>query len=811
MRKAGDHKKIIIIVAFIVLFLVLPLENIFAYSTEVDKMIADLNTTRAALVGSLNRNGITDEQKENINKEIQNIDKKLSDPESLQKQVDADRAALAKSSSSVSAESGCSLWHFSPGSCLLEMINWSFALTSGAVSSVFLVIGGKILDISVYMSIDMMKSLLEMQGVVYVWTIARDLANMILIFILLYAAFNVIIDRSTGGDPKKLITAVIIVALMVNFSGFFVRAIVDVSNVLSYEFYKVLSNGSEGLRGWGVGGNFLSKLEAGKLIKASTDMNIESYGNATQNMSLMTILGNFIFGTLFSIFAAFILIYIAILFIIRTITIVGLFMISPLVVLAYAVPGQKNKFYSFTKTLLDQAIFGPVMLFMLYAILKIMEKGIPSIPEDYAGLPGALYGGSLTSIVFYLIIFGLLIKSISLAKELGAVGADLAKSYAGKATGAMVGLGGAAVGYSLKKSPIATKMRSGYNRLYNSNNMFGRTTRAISRSSTGQAIGGFARSPLTKSLSAFGKRNPIDMKTAETWSKFYDNSKNKYESQIEERTFGKDGAKFNDEQVLMNFLGMNSTEREYAYEKMSEKQRGLIEHTLNNSNNNSVKEDVIKSLLKAEKLDDATINTISDPEAQNSAKEKAKEKRETINEKLNTVLGEENVRGVRSDITKFKTKLSGKDKGEITKVIRTNEIKYRSGDGKNLAKQIISANASGTLIEEEPITVNNLRDKDNSPTNRDENIASIRSISNDDIVSLFEENPNDFVNSNIIPFITAKQLKALAGSPAMDKAKGDKIIQKIEEYDNETYPPRSNNDKNIKNVMKFIEKNQDLF
>jgi hypothetical protein len=68
------------------------------------------------------------------------------------------------------------------------------------------------------------------------WTTARDLANMAFLFILLFIAFQIMFSVDTANTMSTL-AAVIVVALLVNFSFFFTRLVIDAGNILSIEFY----------------------------------------------------------------------------------------------------------------------------------------------------------------------------------------------------------------------------------------------------------------------------------------------------------------------------------------------------------------------------------------------------------------------------------------------------------------------------------------------------------------------------------------------------------------------------------------------
>lgn len=68
------------------------------------------------------------------------------------------------------------------------------------------------------------------------WKITRDLANIAFIFILLYTAIGTILNLH-GVDWKKTLARVIIIALLINFSLFAAKIVIDAGNILARVFY----------------------------------------------------------------------------------------------------------------------------------------------------------------------------------------------------------------------------------------------------------------------------------------------------------------------------------------------------------------------------------------------------------------------------------------------------------------------------------------------------------------------------------------------------------------------------------------------
>ena len=72
------------------------------------------------------------------------------------------------------------------------------------------------------------------------WVVVRDLSNIFFILILLYIAIKVILGMG-GHDVKKMIVQVIVMALLINFSMFFTKVVIDTSNILALVFYNKIN------------------------------------------------------------------------------------------------------------------------------------------------------------------------------------------------------------------------------------------------------------------------------------------------------------------------------------------------------------------------------------------------------------------------------------------------------------------------------------------------------------------------------------------------------------------------------------------
>src|SRR3989344_4045734 len=135
---------------------------------------------------------------------------------------------------------GCtSLTSISLSACIAQVtyIVWS-------VSALIARLAAHILDFFIYYATN--SSSYKNDFVEQAWGAVRDVANIFFIIALLYVALKTILGLNVT-DNKKLISAVILVALIINFSLFATKVVIDASNILAKVFYNnITSVGPDG-------------------------------------------------------------------------------------------------------------------------------------------------------------------------------------------------------------------------------------------------------------------------------------------------------------------------------------------------------------------------------------------------------------------------------------------------------------------------------------------------------------------------------------------------------------------------------------
>ena len=229
--------------------------------------------------------------------------------------------------------------------------------------------------------------------------------------------------RKSGTDTKKLLTYLIVVATLLNFSLFFTKAVIDISNTITITFYnKMITPGSPIT---GVSGAFMEQLGLSSVYKTGQseggDTNLSRGKFIEAPWGTIFVAG--IFGSVFILVAAFVFASLAVLFIIRYIIFIILLMLSPLAFMAMALP-QDDYSKRWWDQLWKQAIFAPACFMLLYAVLKILE-GLDLGTKD---ISEAFSGGAVDGAFNFIIVIGFMIAVLLLAQEIGAKGAKKAWS-----------------------------------------------------------------------------------------------------------------------------------------------------------------------------------------------------------------------------------------------------------------------------------------------------------------------------------------------------------------------------------------------
>lgn len=332
---------------------------------------------------------------------------------------------------------------------LLQSVG-AFFITLGAF---VMWVGGILLNYAIQFGIIDFANFANISGIATAWGVLRDVTNMAFIFIFLAIGISTIVGIQ-GYSVGRLLPKLLIVAVLVNFSLFATKAVIDVAHTFAGAILNqsgVVENQCEEVNEagvancaltHGVSAAFVEQFGFVNFFGASAEVALgagqeqqgvyssifsgDSWGEAWA--AVLFGLFSFIFMTL----AGFIFLGGAVILIMRIVTLL-LLMISAAPAFAAAIlPGTKKYFDQWLNTLLKEAFFAPILL-LLFAISLLFlntARNTPGIaPSDDASFAEIFIGGGIDSVSLIMILIiglGFLFMSLKIAKDLGATGAGTA-------------------------------------------------------------------------------------------------------------------------------------------------------------------------------------------------------------------------------------------------------------------------------------------------------------------------------------------------------------------------------------------------
>lgn len=277
------------------------------------------------------------------------------------------------------------------------------------------------------------------------WAVVRDLMNFMFIFGLIYIGFRFILNADDS-QAKNNLVMLILAALLVNFSLFFAKAVVDISHLAAQQLQAPIETVS-GDTDISYGNALLNSLQITSILS-------DDVIDGKDDVPFMWIIGVTILSGVLILVAAFTLAALGIMLFTRFIYLTFLLIFSPVMFLGWVFPGLQGWSKSWLNTFISQALLAPALLLCLYISLSMIAligqiNGVGD--EPLTSLHGAPAEDSTTivgnaaknAVPFFILGIGFFIGSLIAAKKMGAVGASTAisvgKKIGNKARGYAVG------------------------------------------------------------------------------------------------------------------------------------------------------------------------------------------------------------------------------------------------------------------------------------------------------------------------------------------------------------------------------------
>lgn len=285
------------------------------------------------------------------------------------------------------------------------------------------------------------------------WALIRDISNVAFIFTLLYLAIKHIL----GDSARRAIPTLILVALLLNFSLFFTKVVIDAGNILARAFYNsiVIENDQQSAGYKSITYGLVDKINPQKLLttamfQQNTGM-IGEYnaslgefeGETTPDLSgntgtifavllLVTVVHGFLIVTFLSV---------CLVFIGRVIGLWFAMIFSPIAFITLAVPNlggalKQLSFDAWINNVLKLSFVAPIFIFFIYLTISFLTFW--STSEVSLGGSNGFVGFMEVFIPFVFIVVLLNLAKKTAGDMAGDFGSKV-KEYVGKGAGIIAG------------------------------------------------------------------------------------------------------------------------------------------------------------------------------------------------------------------------------------------------------------------------------------------------------------------------------------------------------------------------------------
>ena len=257
---------------------------------------------------------------------------------------------------------------------------WAAALLNYAINNFVINFGGLIIGSGLGAAIDQM------------WSVVRDFFNIIFIFSIIYIGFKMILGSDNSGSRRALVY-LIIAALLVNFSLFISKFVVDFSNILAGEvavaafpaFQNAGGNAQAGLVD--VGTNFFNMMQIPTTARVQNGV-----------INGQTAEWGYIFGiAVVYIVAIFAFASGAIMLIIRYAVLSVYMVLSPFMFIGWVLPQYSGLMRQYWSGFLGKAFFAPAYIVLLYFSGAVIQASFGAPGASGQGIGQSLTGNNIAS------------------------------------------------------------------------------------------------------------------------------------------------------------------------------------------------------------------------------------------------------------------------------------------------------------------------------------------------------------------------------------------------------------------------------
>lgn len=266
------------------------------------------------------------------------------------------------------------------------------------------------------------------------WENVRDIFNLTFIFGLVYIGFKIILD-SDDSRTRQWLIHLILAALLVNFSLYITKFIVDISNITATQ---IIINGFETTpnKTADISGYFMDMLGI-KSVMTSADGGLAEEFTKGENSAW-----GYIFGTaILFIISTYVFAVGGIMLIIRYVSLILYMVLSPLMFIGWVFPQMDEYTRKYWKGFLGRAFFAPVYIILVYFAALVVDafyvqanNTSPDFKLLFVGKGADIMGGGAnstfaTTLPPFILACMFLVGAVVVGNKLSADGAGTAINF----------------------------------------------------------------------------------------------------------------------------------------------------------------------------------------------------------------------------------------------------------------------------------------------------------------------------------------------------------------------------------------------
>lgn len=315
------------------------------------------------------------------------------------------------------------------------IVSWILYIPAFVAGKISLVIIGLLVQVAKF------NKIINVDAVNTAWLTMRDICNMFFVVILLIMSFGTVLGLEKW-NYKKLLSQLIIAAIMVNFSKMICGLLIDAGQVVMITFVDAFADSAPSVLANATGLSTLFSLT-------------RDAGYEISNLAL----GGTILLNMFFVLTSFVVILaIFLILVIRVGMLWFLVALSPIAWVGSLLPATSSYASEWWTNFTKWIMIGPILAFFLWFSLLIFQTG--GISKSFPNVPATNEKGSVTATLSqlsespntlnYAFSIVLLLMSLTFAQKLGGKAAGVAVGWAKKAEMGKLLLGATGVTGSFK-------------------------------------------------------------------------------------------------------------------------------------------------------------------------------------------------------------------------------------------------------------------------------------------------------------------------------------------------------------------------